>query len=135
MCSGRPLQDVTRRRCVHGAGWLQDALDQREAIALNLAQNSDIGAFDGIANLGRYATAHPLIHAAQCEVRCKPSSLRFVAQWLESFVTDDKLFCVYIADSPETVREHAQAGGFPCNQISRVRTMIDPTTAEELVAS
>ncbi len=57
------------------------------------------------------------------------------AQWLESFVTDDKLFCVYIADGPDTVREHADQGGFPCNQISRVRTMIDPTTAETAPAT
>ena len=52
------------------------------------------------------------------------------AQWLESYVTDDKIYCVYIADDPETIREHAQCGGFPCNEISRVGTMIDPTTAE-----
>jgi hypothetical protein len=52
------------------------------------------------------------------------------AQWLESFVTDDKLFCVYIADNAATVVEHANGGGFPCNAVRRVRTMIDPTTAE-----
>lgn len=52
------------------------------------------------------------------------------AQWLESFVTDDKLFCVYIAEDVDAVHEHAEAGGFPCNQVNRVRTMIDPTTAE-----
>ena len=52
------------------------------------------------------------------------------AQWLESYVTDDKLYCVYIADDVETVREHAESGGFPCETVSRVRTMIDPTTAE-----
>lgn len=53
------------------------------------------------------------------------------AQWLHSFVTDDKLYCVYIADDEDAVREHAQAGGFPCETVSRVRTMIDPTTGEE----
>ena len=52
------------------------------------------------------------------------------AQWLESFVTGDKLFCVYVADDPEAVAEHAAAGGFPCDQVNRVRTVIDPTTAE-----
>jgi hypothetical protein len=52
------------------------------------------------------------------------------AQWLESYVTDDKIFCVYIADDAETVAEHAKAGGFPCDTALRVRTMIDPTTAE-----
>ncbi len=52
------------------------------------------------------------------------------AQWLQSFVTDDKLFCVYIADDEAAVREHAQSGGFPCDAVNRVRTIIDPTTAE-----
>jgi hypothetical protein len=52
------------------------------------------------------------------------------AQWLESFVTDDKLYCVYTADDEATVREHAAAGGFPCTEVSRVRRIIDPTTAE-----
>ena len=57
-------------------------------------------------------------------------SLAGRAQWLESFVTDDKIFCVYIADNEATVVEHANGGGFPCNAVNRVRTMIDPTTAE-----
>jgi hypothetical protein len=52
------------------------------------------------------------------------------AQWLESYVTDDKIFCVYIADDAETIAEHAKAGGFPCDSALRVRTIIDPTTAE-----
>jgi hypothetical protein len=52
------------------------------------------------------------------------------AQWLQTFVTDDKLFCVYIADDVDTVKEHAQSGGFPCNAVNRVGTIIDPTTAE-----
>ena len=52
------------------------------------------------------------------------------AQWLESFVTGDKLYCVYIADDEATVREHATCGGFPCDSVSRVATIIDPTTAE-----
>ncbi len=51
-------------------------------------------------------------------------------QWLESYVTDDKLYCVYIAPNAEMIREHARQGGFPANRISEVRTMIDPTTAE-----
>ena len=51
-------------------------------------------------------------------------------QWLQSYVTDDKIYCVYIAPSEEIVREHAQQGGFPANKISEVRAMIDPTTAE-----
>ena len=50
------------------------------------------------------------------------------AQWLESYVTDDKLFCVYIADDAAAVEEHAKAGGFPCNDVREILTMIDPTT-------
>lgn len=51
-------------------------------------------------------------------------------QWLESYVTDDKLYCVYIAPSADDVRKHATQGGFPANRVSEVRRMIDPTTAE-----
>ena len=51
-------------------------------------------------------------------------------QWVQSFVTDDKIYCVYIAPDEAAVRAHAQKGGFPANKVSRVRTMIDPTTAE-----
>jgi hypothetical protein len=51
-------------------------------------------------------------------------------QWLESYVTDDKVYCVYIAPDEATVREHAKHGGFPANRISEVKGMIDPTTAE-----
>ncbi len=50
-------------------------------------------------------------------------------QWLESFVTDDKIYCIYIAPSEDLVRQHAEQGGFPANRISRVRSMMDPTTA------
>ena len=51
-------------------------------------------------------------------------------QWVESFVTDDKIYCVYIAPEEAMVREHARRGGFPANRVSQVRRMIDPTTAE-----
>ena len=51
-------------------------------------------------------------------------------QWIESYVTDDKIYCVYIAPNEEIVREHAQQGGFPANRISEVKRVIDPTTAE-----
>ena len=51
-------------------------------------------------------------------------------QWIQSYVTDDKIYCVYIAPDEQTVREHAQQGGFPANRISQVRAVIDPTTAE-----
>ncbi|MEZ5528356.1 MAG: DUF4242 domain-containing protein [Porticoccaceae bacterium] len=51
-------------------------------------------------------------------------------QWVQSFVTDDKVYCVYVAPNEETIREHARQGGFPANRISKVSTIIDPTTAE-----
>jgi hypothetical protein len=51
-------------------------------------------------------------------------------QWLQSYVTDDKIYCVYIAPNKEMVERHAREGGFPANRISEVRTTIDPTTAE-----
>lgn len=51
-------------------------------------------------------------------------------QWVNSFVTEDKIYCVYIAPNEELIREHAQQGGFPANSISRVFATIDPTTAE-----
>ena len=51
-------------------------------------------------------------------------------QWVQSYVTDDKIYCVYNAPDAETVKTHAQKGGFPADVISRVRTIIDPTTAE-----
>jgi hypothetical protein len=51
-------------------------------------------------------------------------------QWVQSYVTDDKVYCVYIAPDEASVVEHARQGGFPANRISAVRAMIDPTTAE-----
>jgi hypothetical protein len=51
-------------------------------------------------------------------------------QWIESYVTDNKIYCVYIAPNEEMVRIHAQQGGFPANRISEVRAVIDPNTAE-----
>lgn len=49
-------------------------------------------------------------------------------QWQESFVTDDKIYCVYVAPDAESVREHARRGGFPADSVQEVRTVIDPTT-------
>jgi hypothetical protein len=51
-------------------------------------------------------------------------------QWVESYVTDDKVYCVYLAPNREIIAEHARQGGFPANRISEVRRTIDPTTAE-----
>jgi len=52
-------------------------------------------------------------------------------QWVHSYVTDNKIYCVYIAPNEEMVREHAKQGGFPANKVSEVKTIIDPTTAEQ----
>lgn len=51
-------------------------------------------------------------------------------QWVNSYVTDDKIYCIYIAPNEEMIREHARQGGFPANRVSQVRSSIDPTTAE-----
>ncbi len=51
-------------------------------------------------------------------------------QWVHSYVTDDKIYCVYIAPNEAMVKEHAEKGGFPANRISEVRSIVDPTTAE-----
>jgi hypothetical protein len=51
-------------------------------------------------------------------------------QWVQSYVTDDKVYCVYIAPDEESIRDHATQGGFPANKISVIRAVIDPTTAE-----
>jgi hypothetical protein len=53
-------------------------------------------------------------------------------QWLHSYVTENKIYCVYIAPNEEMVREHARMGGFPANSVSQVLRIIDPTTAESL---
>lgn len=51
-------------------------------------------------------------------------------QWVQSYITDDKVYCVYIAPDEELIRRHAAEGGFPANRISEIRTVIDPTTGE-----
>ncbi len=51
-------------------------------------------------------------------------------QWVQSFVTDNKIYCIYIAPDEATVRRHAAQGGFPANYVARVRSVIDPTTSE-----
>ncbi len=51
-------------------------------------------------------------------------------QWVQSYVTDDKIYCVYIAPSEDAVREHASQGGFPANRVFRISSIIDPTTAD-----
>jgi hypothetical protein len=51
-------------------------------------------------------------------------------QWIQSYVTGDKIYCVYIAPNEEMIREHAKQGGFPANRVSEIKSVIDPTTAE-----
>ena len=51
-------------------------------------------------------------------------------QWLESYITSNRIYCVYIAPNPELIREHAKAGEFPCTRIEEVKNVIDPTSAE-----
>lgn len=58
------------------------------------------------------------------------SSMGPQIQWIHSYVTDDRIYCVYQAPDEETVRRHAELGGFPANRVDRVRTVIDPATAE-----
>ncbi len=55
-------------------------------------------------------------------------------QWVQSQVTDDKIYCTYIAPNEEMIRQHAEQGGFPANKVSEVRSVIDPTTAEAQAA-
>lgn len=61
---------------------------------------------------------------------CVLSKLGSGIQWVESYVTADKIYCVYIAPNEEMVQEHARLGGFPANSVAEVKTVIDPTTAE-----
>ena len=56
-------------------------------------------------------------------------------QWVQSYVTGDKVYCVYIAPNEEMIKEHAEQGGFPANRISEIKSMIDPTTAESRTAT
>ncbi|MEI8571175.1 DUF4242 domain-containing protein [Methylomonas sp. LW13] len=51
-------------------------------------------------------------------------------QWLQSYVTGDKVYCIYIADNEQAIREHAEQGGFPANRIEQITTIIDPTTSD-----
>jgi len=81
-----------------------------------------------IANIGD-ATPDQVIAISQksCSVL---RNLGPEIQWVQSYVTQDKIYCVYIAPNEEMIREHARQGGFPANRISEVKRMIDPTSAE-----
>ena len=80
-----------------------------------------------VPGVGKLSSAEiQAISQKSCAVLQKMSAV----QWLHSYVTDDKIYCVYIAPNEEAVRQHAQQGGFPANRISAIRRIIDPTTAE-----
>ncbi|WP_431211535.1 DUF4242 domain-containing protein [Puia sp. P3] len=69
------------------------------------------------------------IARASCEVVCQ---LGKPYHWIQSFVTDDKIYCIHIAESEELIREHARLGGFPINTVSEVKAVIDPMTSNLL---
>ena len=81
-----------------------------------------------IPGVGKLSAAElQAISQKSCEVL---HNLGPQVQWVQSYVTDDKIYCIYIAPNEEAVREHARQGGFPANKISQIRSMIDPTSAE-----
>jgi hypothetical protein len=81
-----------------------------------------------IAGLGTFTPEE--MRATAQKSRAVLAELSPRVQWLQSYVTDDKMYCVYIADDAELVREHARRGGFPADRVSLVSQTIDPTTAE-----
>jgi hypothetical protein len=70
------------------------------------------------------------LHAISAKSNQVLAGMENRAKWLQSYVTDDKIYCVYVAQDENAVREHARVGGFPANTISRVSTVIDPTSGE-----
>jgi hypothetical protein len=70
------------------------------------------------------------LHAASQKSRSVLQELGTDVQWVHSYVTGDKIYCVYNATSEDLVREHARRAGFPANSVAQVATIIDPTTAE-----
>jgi len=79
-----------------------------------------VGAMNGEQLKGAAATSNQAL-----------AQLAGKAQWVQSFVADDKTFCIYLADSEESVQEHARISGFPANKVTEVRNMIDPLTANQ----
>lgn len=70
------------------------------------------------------------LHAISRKSNMVIASLGPEIRWLESFVTEDKLYCVYVAPDEDIILEHARCGGFPANKVTRVATMIDPSTGD-----
>ena len=81
-----------------------------------------------IPNAGKLSTAE--LHAIAQKSCGVLNKLGPQIQWVQSYVTNDKIYCVYVAPNEQMVREHAKQGGFPANSVARVMTVIDPTTAE-----
>lgn len=80
-----------------------------------------------IPGVGRFSAAE--LHGIS-QKSCSVLKGLPAVQWVQSYVTDDKIYCVYLAPDADAVREHARQGGFPANSVSQVRSMMDPTTAE-----
>lgn len=81
-----------------------------------------------IPGAGQFSTEElQAISAKSCGIL---KDMKPPVQWLESYVTDDKIYCIYIAPNEEAILEHATRGEFPANKISQIKTLIDPTTAE-----
>ena len=81
-----------------------------------------------IPGLGRMSAAE--LNAASKKSREALAHMGTNVQWVQSYVTDDKLYCVYLAENEADIRSHAKAAGFPANRISRIKTIIDPTSAD-----
>ena len=81
-----------------------------------------------IPGAGNLSTEH--LHAISQKSCSVLNKLGPQIQWVQSYVTGDKVYCVYISPNEEMIREHARQGGFPANRISEIKTVIDPTTAE-----
>lgn len=79
---------------------------------------------------GAGSLSHDQLHAMSQSSCAVLHDLGPDIQWVQSYVTDDKIYCIYRAPSEELVREHASRGGFPANSIAQVHAVIDPTTAE-----
>ena len=84
-----------------------------------------------IPGAGKLSSAElKAISQKSCGVLHDMNSAGKDVQWVQSYVTGDKIYCVYIAPNEEMIREHAQQGGFPANRVSEIKSIIDPTTAE-----
>ena len=82
----------------------------------------------GIAGVG--ASSGEQLRAISCASNGVLEEMAPRVQWMQSYVTDDKVYCVYLAENADAVREHASRGGFPADSVAQVRATIDPTTGE-----